>query len=254
MRSVPWVTATFVSPRGRLGRRRLEPIRTQRGPGGAGHRRCGGRRSTTRRTNGQLLHRRLHARRGGGARRPSGDNTLALDRRVSAAVPDGGAGAERVVRRRRARAHRRWQRSRSGGQTQFAVASTNQSTQHSLQATLQWARHRLAEQLDVSDLARHAAMSVSTFHRRFAAAVGLAPLQWLNRERTMAARHLLETTDLSVDRVASMSGLGSAAANLRKQLSRQVGMTPTGYRSAHRRQLAVPIGSTRTTASRLIGP
>ena len=49
--------------------------------------------------------------------------------------------------------------------------------------------------------------------------------------RVDEARRLLETTDLSVDRVADLSGLGSAA-NLRLHFHREVATTPTAYRQA----------------------
>jgi AraC family transcriptional regulator, transcriptional activator FtrA len=130
---------------------------------------------------------------------------------------------------------------RSGGQQQYAADRSCPPADRRLHDTLEWARGRLAERLEVVDLAARSAMSVSTFHRRFAAATGVSPLQWLVRERTMVARRLLETTDLPVERVASESGLGSAA-NLRTHLRRHVGMSPSSYRAAHRHVPVAPGG------------
>ncbi|GAA4623328.1 hypothetical protein GCM10023196_019090 [Actinoallomurus vinaceus] len=45
------------------------------------------------------------------------------------------------------------------------------------------------------------------------------------------ARELLETTALSIDRIAEHSGLGSAA-NLRHHFTRTVGVPPSAYRKA----------------------
>jgi transcriptional regulator GlxA family with amidase domain len=72
-------------------------------------------------------------------------------------------------------------------------------------------------------------MSVRTFSRRFRAETGVSPGHWLLRRRLEHARHLLETTDLPVDRVAAESGLGTAAS-LRQHLRRTLGVSPLGYR------------------------
>jgi AraC family transcriptional regulator, transcriptional activator FtrA len=59
-------------------------------------------------------------------------------------------------------------------------------------------------------MARHAAMSARTLQRRFKDATGLAPLEWLTRERVAIAKELLETRDaLDVEAVADLAGLGS---------------------------------------------
>ena len=46
-------------------------------------------------------------------------------------------------------------------------------------------------------------MSVRTFSRRFKAETGQSPGAWLLQQRVRHACHLLETTDLPVDRVAA---------------------------------------------------
>ncbi|WAZ26821.1 hypothetical protein STRCI_008468 [Streptomyces cinnabarinus] len=51
------------------------------------------------------------------------------------------------------------------------------------------------------------------------------------RQRLLRARELLETTDLTVDHVASHSGLGTGGS-LRQHLSRHIDMTPAAYLSA----------------------
>ena len=93
---------------------------------------------------------------------------------------------------------------------------------------------RLDQSLALTDLARHAAVSVRTLTRRFHAETGLSPLQWLLHQRIERARELLEATTLPVDQVARASGLGTADS-LRQHLVRRVGLTPSDYRATFTR-------------------
>ena len=60
----------------------------------------------------------------------------------------------------------------------------------------------LNEEITVEGLAQRAAMSVRTFSRRFRAATGATPIEWLLRLRVRHAQDLLEATDLPIDHVA----------------------------------------------------
>jgi transcriptional regulator GlxA family with amidase domain len=95
--------------------------------------------------------------------------------------------------------------------------------------TMQWAQTNLSEALSVEMPARRAAMSPRTFARRFTETTGITPHQCLLRQRVMLAQRLLETTDLSVDRVAADCGRGTAT-NLRSHFRAIIGTTPTAYR------------------------
>jgi transcriptional regulator GlxA family with amidase domain len=123
---------------------------------------------------------------------------------------------------------------RDGGQAQFvdqpvpAVGEADLFTD-----TLTWTQAHLDEELSVEDLARRAAMSPRTFARRFRAATGTTPHQWLLRQRVILAQRLLETTDLPVDVIAAQAGLGTAS-NLRQHFQRQLRTTPQGYRRTFR--------------------
>jgi len=66
--------------------------------------------------------------------------------------------------------------------------------------------------LTVADVAGRAAMTLRTFARAFAAAVGMPPMRWPTRRRVAAAQELLETTMPSVEQVAARIGSGSAAS------------------------------------------
>lgn len=119
---------------------------------------------------------------------------------------------------------------RDGGQAQYVDQPvTTGREMYSLGPTLDWVVDNLAEPLTVEQMAAHAMTSTRTFMRRFRAATGTTPLQWLSQQRIRRARHLLESTDTPVDRVAQECGFGSAA-NLRVHFQRTVATTPTAYR------------------------
>jgi transcriptional regulator GlxA family with amidase domain len=117
---------------------------------------------------------------------------------------------------------------REGGQAQFierpvAVPLTQ------FASTCAWARTHMAEPLSVVDMAAHAGWAPSTFARRFLAEAGTTPLRWLTSQRIAEACRLLETTDLTVETIASRSGLGTAA-NFRVHFMRELDTTPSSYR------------------------
>ncbi|UBI41006.1 helix-turn-helix domain-containing protein [Streptomyces mobaraensis] len=139
--------------------------------------------------------------------------------------------ANAVARRLVAPAHR------PGGQAQFIQAPLPERTDESLAPLLHWAAQRLAEPLTVADLARRAHTSPRTLIRRFHAATGTTPMQWLQAQRIARARELLEASDASVDRVAELCGLGTAA-NLRRRFTKAVGVPPNDYRRTFRARRA----------------
>jgi transcriptional regulator GlxA family with amidase domain len=118
---------------------------------------------------------------------------------------------------------------RDGGQSQYIDRPLPETDHGSTAATRAWALERLTESLDLETLARHARMSVRTFSRRFRAETGLSARAWLNQQRVLHARHLLETTNLSIDRVAAEAGLGTATS-LRQHFSATIGVAPLAYR------------------------
>ncbi|MDT0344428.1 helix-turn-helix domain-containing protein [Streptomyces sp. DSM 44938] len=128
---------------------------------------------------------------------------------------------------------------RPGGQAQFIELPVPTGDDQGLAPVLDWARAHLDRPLTVEDLARRAAMSPRTFYRRLQAATGTTPLQWLLDQRLGRARILLESTDLPIEKVGELSGLGSAN-NLRHHFLRHVGVSPGDYRRAFPRATPGP--------------
>ncbi|MBT2415359.1 helix-turn-helix domain-containing protein [Streptomyces sp. ISL-12] len=122
---------------------------------------------------------------------------------------------------------------RDGGQAQYIERPVPDPQQASTTAARAWALDRLHEPIQLRDMAEREAMSVRTFTRRFREEVGVSPGQWLTRQRVDRARHLLESTGLSVDQVAREAGFGTAQS-MRQHLQATLGVTPTAYRRTFR--------------------
>ncbi|MDQ4097913.1 MAG: transcriptional regulator FtrA [Actinomycetota bacterium] len=124
---------------------------------------------------------------------------------------------------------------RDGGQAQFVdvPVPAGPGNGDTLAEVLDWMAENLDQPLTVEQLAHKAAMSPRTFARRFRAATGTTPRHWLLSQRVMLAQRLLETTDESVEHIASLCGFGSAAG-LRAHFQREVSTSPLAYRSAFR--------------------
>jgi AraC family transcriptional regulator, transcriptional activator FtrA len=119
---------------------------------------------------------------------------------------------------------------RAGGQAQFIETPFPPVVESDpFPLVFSWMQANLDRALSVPELARRAALSPRTFARRFRATTGTTPHQWLLRQRVLRAQELLETTDLSIDIIASRCGLGSST-NLRQHFHRLVRTSPHAYR------------------------
>jgi len=58
----------------------------------------------------------------------------------------------------------------------------------------------------ISSMTKSVGMSSRTFQRRFVAFTGMAPMKWLAQERVHRCCQLLESTDLSIDRISLAVG------------------------------------------------
>jgi transcriptional regulator GlxA family with amidase domain len=122
---------------------------------------------------------------------------------------------------------------REGGQAQFIVHPPPPHDGVSLAPLLAWIEKNPQRDLSLAALARRAAMSTRTLSRRFREQTGTTPARFVTRVRLLRAQQLLETSAHAVDRVASLSGFGTATS-LRATFQQHVGTTPKVYRRAFR--------------------
>jgi AraC family transcriptional regulator, transcriptional activator FtrA len=128
---------------------------------------------------------------------------------------------------------------RDGGQAQYVETPVRARPAETLAPVLDWAAGRLHEDLSVSRLAAHAAMSERTFARRFRDETGTTPHQWVMLQRVALAERLLERGGMGIEEVARRSGFGSAAM-LRHHFARLRRTTPTAYRRTFGCDLPIP--------------
>jgi AraC family transcriptional activator FtrA len=121
---------------------------------------------------------------------------------------------------------------REGGQAQFIPAPVWNEGDPLLELRT-WVQKHLDRNLTIADLAAKVRMSRRTFIRKFEAATGLSPGEWVLQERTARARSLLEGTGMSIEQVATAVGFGSADA-LRHHFRMRLDTSPARYRAGFR--------------------
>ena len=127
---------------------------------------------------------------------------------------------------------------REGGQAQFVPRPMPPDDSGRLAKLMDWVRAHLAAPHTLRSLAERAAMSPRTLQRQFHDATGMAPYEWLLRERVAFARELLEAqAPLPMARVAELAGFGSEES-LRRHF-RRIALTSPG---AYRRRFGVQAG------------
>ena len=119
---------------------------------------------------------------------------------------------------------------REGGQAQFVPRPMPQDDSSRLARLMDYVRANPAHAHTLASLADQAAMSPHTLQRQFRDATGMAPYEWLIRERVAIARELLESpADLPMSRVAELAGFGSEES-LRRHFRRIALTSPGAYR------------------------
>lgn len=84
--------------------------------------------------------------------------------------------------------------------------------------------------LSVKQLADLSFVSERTLYRRFIAATGLSPKQYLTQSKIELARTLLNTPGMSVEKVAHQLGYLDVS-NFNRTFGKVVGMTPAGFKA-----------------------
>ena len=127
---------------------------------------------------------------------------------------------------------------RDGGQAQYVRLPVpgDTSSDGAIHTLLAWMREHLDEPMDLDTLAARTFLSTRSLSRRFREATGTSPGRWLLHQRLDRCRELLETSDETMDRIAALSGLGSAVT-MRHHFARALGTSPTAYRRHFRGEL-----------------
>jgi transcriptional regulator GlxA family with amidase domain len=120
---------------------------------------------------------------------------------------------------------------RPGGQSQFSAYLVSQSGNHADIRDLQaWIMANLEEDHRVEALADRIAMSPRNFARLFLAETGMTPAKFVEMARIDAARHYLESSELSIEVVSDKSGFKDPE-RMRRAFVRQLGVNPQSYRN-----------------------
>lgn len=119
---------------------------------------------------------------------------------------------------------------RAGGQAQFSVLLAADAAETSAFRELQtWLPQNLKSDLSVRRLAKLTAMSPRSFARAFVRDFGITPARYTQKVRVEAGRRVLETTDKSLEAVASCCGFGNLQS-MRRAFLRVLGVGPKEYK------------------------
>lgn len=123
----------------------------------------------------------------------------------------------------------------------FAIAFESNET-HTRSGTLapwqlnrvvEYMKLRLPRQVELQELASLVGLSQWHFARAFKATTGMSPYQWQLDARLKDARHLLLTTDHTIEDVADATGF-SDYMHLIRQFRKKTGMPPAAWRRMHK--------------------
>ena len=117
---------------------------------------------------------------------------------------------------------------RDGDQAQYVPRPVAPDEAGRLSRLLDWIRTNLGAKHSIASLSRRASMSPRTLLRRFKEATGLAPGEWIVRERVAAAREMLESGRIPIDKICERSGFGSQES-FRRHFRLLVGASPGAY-------------------------
>lgn len=119
---------------------------------------------------------------------------------------------------------------REGGQAQFIEQPVAASTEDAqINQLLDYIRERLDTPHAIDDLARRASMSRRTFTRHFQKATSMTVVEWLVNERLRRSRELLETSTLSIEKIAGMVGF-QTSTSFRQHFKERHHVSPTAWR------------------------
>ncbi|MFJ9607965.1 GlxA family transcriptional regulator [Kitasatospora sp. NPDC101176] len=122
---------------------------------------------------------------------------------------------------------------RPGGQSQFSVPLEPVSTTRRVEELRHHILRNLPGRLTVPDLAAHAHIGERQLTRIFKTELGTTPSAYVESARLELARRHLESTDATLDRIATDCGFGTTDTLVRA-FRRRLDTTPTEYRRRFR--------------------
>ncbi|MER6999451.1 DJ-1/PfpI family protein [Streptomyces sp. NPDC000410] len=122
---------------------------------------------------------------------------------------------------------------RPSGQSQFSVPTEPAPTTRRMDDLRHYITQNIAGHLTAADLAEHAHISERQLVRIFKTELGMTPAVYVEAARVEVARQLLESTDDTLERVASACGFNTIDTLIRA-FRRKLNTTPTEYRARFR--------------------
>ncbi|MEV5580599.1 helix-turn-helix domain-containing protein [Streptomyces parvus] len=122
---------------------------------------------------------------------------------------------------------------RQSGQSQFSVPLEQISTTRRIEDLRHHILRNIGRRLTVVDLAAYAHVSDRHLTRIFKAELGMTPHAYIESVRVEKARNELESSDATLERIATVCGFGTVDTLVRA-FRRRLNATPTEYRSRFR--------------------
>ncbi len=120
------------------------------------------------------------------------------------------------------------------GQLPFAAMTRRIDTSDAVIGDCQsWIAENYRAGHPVQRMAEHTGLNPRTFARRFRAATGSQPIDYVQALRVEEAKQMLETKELGVDEIAETVGYDDPAS-FRRLFKRRAGLTPAAYRRKFR--------------------
>lgn len=119
---------------------------------------------------------------------------------------------------------------RSDGQLPFsAMMRPRRHGDLAIDESQSWIAEHYAVASPVTAMIEHSGLTTRTFKRRFRAATGYTPMEYVQTLRVEEAKHLLETTSLSTDEIGAAVGYRDPSS-FRRLFKRLTGVSPARYR------------------------
>ncbi|MFD6398416.1 GlxA family transcriptional regulator [Nocardia sp. NPDC060249] len=122
---------------------------------------------------------------------------------------------------------------RPSGQSQFSVSLEPVSTTRRIEDLRHYIARNIANSLTVTDLAEQVHVSERQLTRIFRTELGMTPAAYIESARVEVARHRLETSDETLQRIAVTCGFNTIDT-LARAFRRQLDTTPNEYRRRFR--------------------